>query len=291
MKIIFSRKGFDTSNGGIPSPMFADGTLLSLPIPEGISSLPYKDIQFNGKNYAKIICELNPRGKPNTNAHLDPDLRYNARNRISNKNIWRGLFGQWGVAQAILQKCGIGKDDIFLFFGWFKETIEKNGSFCYKPNAPDVHAVWGYMQVESLIKRQKEYLDYANNNPDIKNHPHAQGFQANIYPNNCIYVARDKLSYNDKIHGYGVLRNKQNGNSIILTENQKTKTNWKLPRDVFANVKFCSHNKNNLFDSEGRWCWKTLGQEFVVDCTKEPNKKVEEWAKNLIDANYDNSDD
>ena len=31
-KIILSRKGFDSSNGGIASPYFEDGTLLSLPI-------------------------------------------------------------------------------------------------------------------------------------------------------------------------------------------------------------------------------------------------------------------
>ena len=33
MKVILSRKGFDSSNGGCPSPILPDGTLLSLPIP------------------------------------------------------------------------------------------------------------------------------------------------------------------------------------------------------------------------------------------------------------------
>ena len=31
MKIILSRKGFDSANGGGPSPIFPDGRLLSLP--------------------------------------------------------------------------------------------------------------------------------------------------------------------------------------------------------------------------------------------------------------------
>ena len=33
MKVIFSRKGFDWSNGNSPSPVTPDGTLLSIPIP------------------------------------------------------------------------------------------------------------------------------------------------------------------------------------------------------------------------------------------------------------------
>ncbi len=33
MKVVLSRKGFDSANGGIPSPIMPDGTMLSLPIP------------------------------------------------------------------------------------------------------------------------------------------------------------------------------------------------------------------------------------------------------------------
>ena len=33
MKLIFSRKGFDSSAGGIPSPILPDGRMISLPIP------------------------------------------------------------------------------------------------------------------------------------------------------------------------------------------------------------------------------------------------------------------
>ena len=33
MKIILSKKGFDFSNGGIPSPIFEDETMVSFPIP------------------------------------------------------------------------------------------------------------------------------------------------------------------------------------------------------------------------------------------------------------------
>ena len=39
LKVILSRKGFDSSNGGCPSPIMPDNTLLSFPIPsdDGVS--------------------------------------------------------------------------------------------------------------------------------------------------------------------------------------------------------------------------------------------------------------
>ena len=33
MKVILSRKGFDSVNGGIVSPILEDGTMISFPIP------------------------------------------------------------------------------------------------------------------------------------------------------------------------------------------------------------------------------------------------------------------
>ncbi len=44
MKIILSRKGFDSSAGGVPSPIFPDGGLLSLPIPDKASQIACNDI-------------------------------------------------------------------------------------------------------------------------------------------------------------------------------------------------------------------------------------------------------
>jgi len=47
MKIILSRKGFDSSLGKIPSPIFPSGELCSLPIPESMPdncSIRYEEI-------------------------------------------------------------------------------------------------------------------------------------------------------------------------------------------------------------------------------------------------------
>lgn len=54
MKVILSRKGFDSSNGGIPSPIMPDGTLLSMPILDS-AGIPFSDIAWKGMTYADIL--------------------------------------------------------------------------------------------------------------------------------------------------------------------------------------------------------------------------------------------
>jgi len=57
MKIILSRKGFDSSSGGIASPIFQDGTFCSLPIPAEESPC-FEDISFGKTNMGDIIERL-----------------------------------------------------------------------------------------------------------------------------------------------------------------------------------------------------------------------------------------
>ena len=47
MKIILSRKGFDSANGGIVSPIFEDGTMVSFPIPSDDEDT-YDSLYYNG---------------------------------------------------------------------------------------------------------------------------------------------------------------------------------------------------------------------------------------------------
>jgi hypothetical protein len=74
MKIIVSRKGFDSANGRVPSPIFADDTMLSLPIPY-TSGIPYDQINSPIEGFRSvndIVEQLAPSGE--RSAHLDPDL-------------------------------------------------------------------------------------------------------------------------------------------------------------------------------------------------------------------------
>ena len=48
-RVILSRKGFDSKYGGRPSPIFENGNIFSLPIPQnGESPKKYHELKFNG---------------------------------------------------------------------------------------------------------------------------------------------------------------------------------------------------------------------------------------------------
>ena len=126
MKVILSRKGFDSSNGGIASPILPDGTLLSLPIPSRNERTKYADLCLNGKTFYEIIGDLNPRTriKENYKCHLDPDLH-----NYSDTKDWQPLFGQEGASETHLVNCNVKENDLFLFFGWYKQTELIDGKF------------------------------------------------------------------------------------------------------------------------------------------------------------------
>ena len=101
MKLIFSRKGFDSSAGGVPSPIFPDGRMVSLPIPDDRSKVTYTDISFNGVSLGPIVAQLTGgRISAHSPAHIDPDLVKNSLPRLAG---WRPIFGQTGPAQGHLR--------------------------------------------------------------------------------------------------------------------------------------------------------------------------------------------
>ena len=50
MKVVLSRKGFDSANGGIMGPIFGDGTMVSFPIPS-------KDVEKDNIRYDELFCD------------------------------------------------------------------------------------------------------------------------------------------------------------------------------------------------------------------------------------------
>ncbi len=74
--MILSRKGFDSTYGGCPSPILPYGTMVSMPIPGTSMDCKYSDISFpGGGTYLDAWDSLIPRGKKAMNCHLDPDIR------------------------------------------------------------------------------------------------------------------------------------------------------------------------------------------------------------------------
>ena len=179
MKFVLSRKGFDSSAGGCPSPILPDGQTLSLPIPGRDRRTPYSVLNTRTLDVCHLVSDLT-RGRVRADAsvHLDPDLESSARNRESG---WLPAFGQDSNAQRHLDRAGVGLDDLFLFFGWFPEVEFNRGRYRYREHVPDLHVLFGWLRIGQSCASVRTC------SARLQGHPHAvrDGF-----PFNTVYVAK-----------------------------------------------------------------------------------------------------
>ena len=143
MHLIISRKGFDSDNGECPSPIFADDSMFSLPIPDHTDQVRYGELAWRGRRIGDVVQELTGgRYGPSSSAHLDPDLR---PEMLARKPGWRPVLGQTNEAQGHLRNEGVGVGDLFLFFGLF-QRVDDNLKWIGEP----MHALWGWLQVAEV---------------------------------------------------------------------------------------------------------------------------------------------
>ncbi len=263
MKIILSRKGFDSSSGGMPSPIMPDGRFLSLPIPSKNDRIRYADLSYDNDSYLKIIKDLHPNFQEE-HCHLDPDLIESVTPR---QNKWEAAFGQEGAAAGHLDKQGVDVGDIFLFFGRFRKAAENNGKYTFIKKESEIHAIFGYLQVKRVLR---DIDDMRRLLPD---HPHSLFYS---YNNNRIYLAADRLLTTDH-PGAGLFRfNKE----LVLTSDDMPASRWK--KNFFPKMGYSisyhsdSSYKDGYFQSAGR------GQEFVIDADSELIKWVEKLSDNYL---------
>lgn len=163
MKIVFSRKGFDSSAGGGPSPI-VDGVPISLPIPAGTASrTTYGDLGL-GDLAAKAS-----RGKLGADDPCHHDPMFTGAGEC--------LFGQCGAAQTHLERRGVGLGDVFLFFGLFAAL--QGG----EPH----HRIFGYLRVGEIIPLG----DGAPRELVTLGHPHALALHAR---NDCIWRGEGRVA-------------------------------------------------------------------------------------------------
>lgn len=273
MKVVLSRKGFDSSFGGHPSIILPDNTYVSFPIPGDEDELCYSDVQTVGGRKMdevlghfidKIFYYQWEKFGPDTHCHLDPDIDIHALPRMAG---WRGCFGQADAAQTVLEKHGLAKDDLFLFFGWFKRCVQQGEQYLLE-KGNGIQCVYGYLQIGDIIHTsQVDKLP-----PWLEYHSHALQRRMGR-KSNCIYVARETLSWDSSKRGYGLL----SFNDLTeLTKSGYSRSRWKQIE--------CLRGKSITYHSPASWkdgyfqsaC---RGQEFVI----EEDSEVEKWAKQMID--------
>lgn len=280
MKIIFSRKGFDSGSGRAPSPIFPDGKMLSLPIPDKKSVIAYEDITWNNYNVGEIVESIT-KGKiaPNYRAHLDPDLNHSS---IPRHQDWRPIFGQVGAAQGHLRNQEVGAGDLFLFFGLFQDAIIDNGKVKLKPKSSPKHIIWGWFQVEtSIAVDQIDRFQYAW----ALYHPH---FYREPSKSNTIYFAKKMLDIpsldKNNISGAGTFS--KFSRKLQLTADESRLSVWKLPLWMFPSngiSKLSYHRDLERWQKrKGYALLQTVskGQEFVYDCSYSP--EAMQWISSLF---------
>ena len=274
MKVILSRKGFDSQYGGYPSPILPDGRLISLPIPSN-DNICYNDLKIDSNlTYYEVMKYLNPKIKygdkwhnltKDTKCHLDPDIYLDAKKR---PKYWKPIFGQISAAQSHLKNEGVKEGDIFLFFGTFRKTEYEGECLTFIPEEPAIHIIFGYLQIGEVmgIRSDTQYPHWMNYHPHIDSDRRRR-------ENNTIYIAKDTLSWNSMLPGTAPFSFHKD---LVLTKEGETKSRWGLP-SFFKKVKITYHSEKS-WKNEDNFQSTGKGQEFVIHS----NGEIENWVKELI---------
>ncbi len=283
VRLIFSRKGFDATHGGVPSPIFPDGTYVSLPIPERQGKISYDEISFKEDSLGNLVASLSSgRVSGRQRAHLDPDLdRAALRARPPG---WRPLFGQAGAAQAHLAGAGVTAGDLFLFFGWFRRVEETQDGWRYVRHAADLHALFGWLKVGEIWKVEQEppkrlcWTAY---------HPHVNPHRALTH--NTLYIAAAGFGLpgvDHEVGGAGVFPRYRK--ELCLSAPGYRRSVWQLPFWFYPSA---GRKPLSYHEVEGRWLRQSQqvllrttapGQEFVLDCADYPEAAA--WLAELFAA-------
>ncbi|MBU6296882.1 MAG: hypothetical protein KGJ79_04965 [Alphaproteobacteria bacterium] len=280
LKVILSRKGFDSANGGVASPILPGGTLVPLPIPAARDPRTYGEVAVNGVAVGPLVEQLTGgRYKRTSRCHLDPDLDSEAVPRIAG---WRPAFGQINSAQSHLARHAICKGDLFLFFGWFREAEQIDGRWRFVREAPNLHVIYGWMEVDEVINlaasRRSDLL------APFADHPHLHGRSD---PSNTLYLASERLHLPRLDRQGGGMFREISGPRVLTDTRQSKRSTWRLPQWLHPDFgTTLSYN-----ETPGRWqldgteCTLSSaarGQEFVLATAN--REATEAWLGDVFGA-------
>lgn len=281
MRLIFSRKGFDSATGGAPSPILPDRRLLSLPIPRAREGLRYGDVRFGDGSLGPVVEDLTGgRLGRDDRCHLDPDLRPGARQRTEG---WRPLFGQSGAAASHLTNQGVEAGDLFLFFGWFRRARLVDGALEFAPGAPDLHVLFGWLQVGAVHPRPARRRDELPR--WMHDHPHTDPDWPR--PGNLLFSAAPELTVDGSstgLPGGGAFERLSDG--VVLTAEGESRSVWELPRSLWRDdpdERLTYHRRRDrwhLGEETARLRTVGQGQEFVIDLRRSGEL---DWLLELFD--------
>lgn len=312
MKVILSRKGFDSSYGGYPSIILPSGKMISFPIPEKKyrNNIKEQIIKYHltenelknildlfGDQKIKMPSERQELDPKKCIFHLDPSIqniditmKYIDKNKKEKQLKFNeqelGALGQSGAAAGHLVNNEISPKDLtkdnpalFLFFGLFRNMDEE-----LNPIGKPFHAIWGYLIAHAAID--------ISNKPDVQipveleklePHPH--------FINRETYEKRNIIFYGDNCgtFKFDVKHKKYLQLTKIGSDNF---TNWKIQNlwkkmDLNKDKITMTYNNDKIKKQldkysdcdEIEFTAASRGQEFVI---KNANpQELKKWLKNL----------
>lgn len=257
MKVVFSRKGVDSSAGGCASALI-DGTPVSLPIPtREPTPVNYGDLR---RDVAEMACHLSG-GRLNAAApcHLDPDLDPAAL--AERPPGWRGALGQAGAALSHLDNQGVGAGDLFLFWGLYRPVERTDERWRYA--GPRCHALFGWLHIGEVCTIEDDGTAALLRHPWLRDHPHVRpGWNGR----NAVYIASDGFTLGDRsFAASGLVRRA----AILTAPDSRLPSLWQVPRwlDPRSGGTGLTYHPPSRWLGGGRLKSAARGQEFVTDIT------------------------
>jgi hypothetical protein len=284
VKIIFSRKGFDATAGGFPSPIFPDGMLYSVPIPGSDEKYLYRDLEFKyeGDSIQSILNDLTGRQirsnratKPcdysgsQQHCHHDPLL-------LQEEDFEGVILGQAGAAEGHLRNRNVGSGDIFLFYGWFKNIEKQRGRWIYSPESRDVHLIWSYMVVgdTAILDDNVQQGEALDRYPFIASHPHVGDQDGG---KNRLYISKRsrRFAFHQK-------------RCLTDVTNYLGRSTWRLPSCFDQPAAFSYLRDFSVRHDEVVISYRGFGQEFVLDLDlvrpRDDRELIIGYVNNLVDG-------
>jgi hypothetical protein len=233
-----------------------------------------------------IVAALT-RGRlgPHHYANFDPDLDELSLPRQPN---WKGLFGQ-GHRPAFThlnQTHDVGVQDVFLFYGSFRQVDMTPEGYKYRRGSPVLHVFFGWLQVASQVSPV-----HANMNmPWAYYYPHCMRPEDRDSLLRFIYVS-DKLNLPGmarELPGAGIFRTYHH--ELRLTLDGQTKGIWRLPGWMHPDSGCrlsCNERRDRwsyLPDGHARLESADIGQEFVLTIPDQLGAQADAWLKTMIEA-------
>jgi hypothetical protein len=270
VKVIFSRKGVDSSAGGCASPLIA-GKPVSLAIPtREPSPVTYGDLR---SDLAELADHLSGGRLGAAQAcHLDPDLDPLA---LPNRPPgWRGALGQASAALSHLDNQGVGAGDLFLFWGLYRPVERAGGRWRYA--GPRCHALFGWLHIGKVCVIDDAGTAALARHPWLRDHPHVRaGWSAR----NAVYVASDGFALaGQSFAGSGLFKRA----CILTAPESRLPSLWHVPRWLHPHT----GGTGLTYHPPGRWLGEgqlksaARGQEFVADITG--RKDAAGWIADIL---------